>query len=102
MFGREKINDPYNTMGTSSSGMDDEDKRFVENLENAARTASGKESRKRISAYRAAVKGNCSRAGHGGSRNKDVAATYRSLTRSDCAHIWYPDCPESNDPGRRS
>lgn len=28
-------------------------------------------------------------------------SAYRALTRSDCAQLWNPDCPEASDPARR-
>lgn len=96
MFGKDRIIDPYNTMGTSSSRMSDDDKRFLKNLDAAARKAPDNESRKRIEAYRKSCAANFE-AGY------PVSSTdaYRNLTRSDCARVWRPDCPEANDPSRR-
>lgn len=96
MFGKDQINDPYNTMGTSSRQVSDREKKFLKNLDNAVRTAPDKESRKRIEAYRKAVADNYA-AGH----PVGDSSTYRNLTRSDCAHIWRPGCPEANDSSRR-
>jgi hypothetical protein len=95
MFGKDRIIDPYNTMGTSSPRMDD-GKRFLRNLEAAARKAPDKESRKRIDAYRDSVAANYA-AGY----PVGDGSAYRNLTRSDCALVWRPGCPEANDPSRR-
>jgi hypothetical protein len=105
MFGKIRINDPYNTMGSFGPSMNDpESKRVLKRLADAAKNAPDGESRKRIEAYRKSVE-----AAYkdfpgviAGTNQAASSEPYRNLTRSDCALIWRPDCPEVNDPERRA
>jgi len=93
LFGRGKINDPYNTLGAASPAP------------KTAKRPASPEKRKprdaaqvaRIKAYTDSVAANY-KAGY---PLPESTQAYRALTRSDCAILWRPDCPEANDPTRR-
>jgi hypothetical protein len=98
-----RINDPYNTMGSSQPQVNQMRRNTLKRLAEAVKNAPDEESRKRIEAYRKGVKANFESGFPVDDNGVNRAAEpYRNLTRSDCARIWRPDCPEAKDPNRRA